>query len=328
MKIRTVAFLAIIVALANLSLAAAVPYNFVLQPSSGLATTTASATAKTSGSLIGDWDAATNPTGTRTKPGLAGAFGDTENVAVPATINFGTSGTPHIPLGGSFGLSIDLSNDSILMSGYGSSMSAPASGPLAASATITTQSFRTRSPTSTFFGGIPVTIPIGDATVTSLDIFQTEDVTGVLVPTGTPGTFNFTIVLPVEVTLGVDVIGNSLQLGPAPTLLPMQGTIEVNGTTAMLSSLAPLDLAQQTDPALPLPPLPFALPTILPTGGTANVIFNLTLDQITTSLIGSLATNAAGTAVPEPTSALALMTTLCALKRAGRRATRERAISR
>src|SRR4051812_21226103 len=100
LKMRCTALLAIVIAsFARLSTSASTSYDFVLQPTSGLTTTSASATAKTSGTLIGDWDAVTNPTGTRTKPGLFGTFGDTENVAVPATINFATSGTPSIPLG-------------------------------------------------------------------------------------------------------------------------------------------------------------------------------------------------------------------------------------
>lgn len=328
MKMRCIVLVvALSLGFARLSLAAVVAYDFVLQPPSGLTTSSASATANTSGNLIGNWDAATNPTGTRTKPGLFGTFGDTENVAVPATISFATSGAPSIPQGGGFGLSVNAPANSMLMSGLASFMSSPATGSLATNATITTQTFRTRTPSSTYPGGIPVTVPLGDASVTSLDVLQTADATGILVPTATPNQFTFTIAVPVDITLGVDLTGSNLQLGPASTLLALQGTLTVNNTTATLSSLAPLDISQSTNPALALPPLPFALPTVLPAGSTANVIFNLTLDQVTTSLIGSLAINANGVAVPEPTSALALIT-LCALKRAGRRATRERAVSR
>ena len=236
---------------------------------------------------------------------MFGTFGDTENVAVPATINFATSGAASVPQGGGFGLSIDTATNSIVMSGLASAMSAPATGSLATSATITTQSFRTRTPTSTFPGGIPVTVPIGDASVTSLDIAETADATGVLTPTATPGQFTFTIAVPVDMTLGVDLTGSNLVLGPASTLLALQGTLITNGTTATISSLAPLDIAQTTNPAIALPALPFALPTVLPTGSTANVIFNLTLNEVTTSLMGSLALNANGVTVPEPSTAVA-----------------------
>lgn len=286
---------------------AAATYDFALQSPSGLTTTSASATANTTGTLVGNWDAATNPTGTRTKPGLFGAFGDTENLPVNTTINFATSGTPSIPQGGGFALSVDVANNSILLSNYVGFMSAPASGSLSSSATVTTENFRTRNPTSTYPGGIPVTLPIGDASITSLDVAQSADVTGLLTPTANPNQFNFTIAVPVDVTLGVELTGNNLLLGPAPTLLALQGSLTLNGNTATLSGLAPLDINQQTAPGLALPPLPFALPTVLPTGGTANVIFNLTLNQVTTAMQGSLAINANGVAVPEPSCAVIML---------------------
>jgi hypothetical protein len=316
MKLRLRASLALLlsIAMARTSLAATT-YNFTLQSPSGVTTTSASATANTTGTLIGAWDVTSNPTDTRTKPGLFGTFGDTENLPVNTTLNFATSGTPSIPQGGAFALAVDIANNSILLSNYSSFMSSAASGSLATSATITTENFRTRSPTSTYPGGIPVTLPIGNGSITSLDVAQTADVTGILSPTANPNQFNFTIAVPVEVTLGVDLTGNNLLLGPAPTLLALQGTLDLNGNTATLSALAPLDINDQQNPALALPPIPFALPTVIPTGGTANVIFNLTLNQVTTGLQGSVAINANGVVVPEPAGAAVLLCSVGVLRR-------------
>src|SRR3954470_3106618 len=102
--------------------AAPLPYQFTINTPSGLTTTNASVSANTSGTLIGNWDATTNPTGTRTKPGLFGTFGDTENVAVPATISFATSGAPSVPLGGGFRMAIDGGALSVELTDYASSM--------------------------------------------------------------------------------------------------------------------------------------------------------------------------------------------------------------
>ena len=326
MKFR---FLAPMVAVVACTLASvshgAVAYNFTLQSPSGVTTTSASANANTTGTLIGAWDATSNPTDTRTKPGLFGTFGDTENLPVNTTLNFATSGTPSVPQGGAFALAIDTATNSILLSSYSSFMSSAASGSLATTATITTENFRTRSPTSTYPGGIPVTLPIGNGSITSLDVAQTADVTGILSPTANPNQVNFTIAVPVDVTLGVELTGNNLLLGPAPTLLALQGTIELNGDTATLSALAPLDINNQQNPALALPPIPFALPTVIPTGGTANVIFNLTLNQVTTRLQGSVAISANGVAVPEPAGAAVFLCGIGGLLggRRGSRAIRE-----
>src|SRR4051794_12553412 len=297
---------------------APLPYQFTIDPSSGLTTTSASVAAKTSGTLIGNWDATANPTGTRTKPGLFGTFGDTENVAVPATISFATSGAPSVPLGGGFRMAIDGGALSVELTDYASSMSAPATGALATNATITTQSFRTRNPSSTFPGGIPVTIPLGDATITSLALTQTSPATGVLTPAG-PNQYTFTIAPTMDVSLGVNLSGSDLALGPVSIVLPMQGTLTLSGDgqTATLTSLAPVQVNDVQNPALVLPPLPFALPTVLPTGGTANVIFNLTLDQVTTLINGNVSTNAAGTLVPAPASggAIVLLSLIVSVRR-------------
>jgi hypothetical protein len=290
-------------------LAVVVPYRFVIAPTSGLSTSHASVAANTSGTLIGNWDALANPTGTRTKPGLFGTFGDTENVAVNTSINFSTSGAPSVLLGGSFRMSFDSTALTVGLSNYAAVNSGPATGALATSATVTTATFRTRNPSSTYPGGIPVTIPLGDATITSLSLTQTAPSSGTLAPDG-PNRFTFTVAPMVDVTMGVNLTGNDLVLGPTSIVLPMQGAVTFDGSTASLSSLAPVQVNDVTNPAEALPPIPFGLPTVLPPGLTANVIFNLTLDQLTTMIDGSVSTNATGridrlkyvslTQVPEP----------------------------
>jgi hypothetical protein len=323
------ALLPLIGTLIPMSVAHGAIYRFNISPTSGLSTTNASVNARTSGTLIGDWDPVTNPTGTRTKPGLFGTFGDTENVAVNTSINFSTSGAPSVPLGGSFRMGFDTTALTVGMNNYVSVNSGPATGALATSATVTTASFRTRNPTSTFPGGIPVTIPLGDATITSLSLTQSGPASGTLTPDG-PNRFTFTVAPTVNVMMGVNLTGNDLSLGPTPIVLPMQGTVTFGSDgAATLGALAPVNVNDTTNPAEALPPVPFGLPTVFPPGLTANVIFNLTLDQLTTMIAGTVSTDAIGRIerqhtitigqVPEPACAASCAIPIATLLLARRR---------
>lgn len=49
---------------------------------------------------------------------------------------------------------------------------------------------------------------------------------------------------------------------------------------------------------------PFPFPTILPAGGTANVVLDLTLSALTAEIEGTLELAAIGRAIPEPATAL------------------------
>jgi hypothetical protein len=297
--------------------AAPLPYEFAIDPPSGANFQTVSLTAKTSGSLIGNWDPLDNPTGTRTKPGLFGTFGDTENLPVNTSLNFAASGSPVIPLGGSFGMQIDTAANTLVMSNYLSTISGPPNGKLGLSATLLFDTFRTRSPTSTFIGGVPVTLPLGDAMITSLSIEQVDPAApGTLTATG-PGEYSFVTAPLVNISGIIDLQGSLVAFGPIAAALPMQGTVTLSGDDAALTALAPLDLADTQYPNLVLPPIPFDLPTILPTGEIAHVIFNLTLNEVISILNGTITTTATGSVVPEPAAAtLALLATaVCTLRR-------------
>ena len=307
---------AVILALSCGAGAATVPYAFTLNPSSGVTTTAASVQANSSGTLVGAYDAVTNATGTRTKPGLFGTFGETENVPVDMTAVLNSTGAPSAPIGGSFGLDVDTVGGLASLYGYSAMLSGPATGSLATNATVTTASFRTRNPSSTYPGGIPVTIPIGAATITSLSVVQTgAAAAGTITPTATPGQYTLLVAAPVDVTIGVNLAGSDLTLGPVATVLPFEGTLTVSDGVATLQALAPVDLSQTQMPALPLPPIPFDLPTVLPPGGTASVVMNLTLNSLATTLRGNVTTDASGVVVPEPTTAALLLLSPIVMRR-------------
>jgi hypothetical protein len=77
---------ALLVAVLAAAPALAQQYQFVINPAPSGISGTLSTSLDTTGTLIGNYDETSNPTGTRTKPGLFGTFAPTENVPVPATV--------------------------------------------------------------------------------------------------------------------------------------------------------------------------------------------------------------------------------------------------
>jgi hypothetical protein len=73
--------------------------------------------------------------------------------------------------------------------------------------------------------------------------------------------------------------------------------------------------SQAFNPNLDLPAFEFGLPTILPPGSTANLIFDLTLEEIGFEVDLDINLRAEGTLVPEPASLSALGLGLAALCR-------------
>ncbi len=281
------------------------PIDFVISPSSGLAGTT-SLSVDNSGTLIGNWEATSNPTGTRTKPGLFGAFGPTENVPVPVTLGAQVGGNLASQTSGAFRLTLDTGLNTVQIENYASDFLA--SGPVMLPATVSMlfSSFRTRTPDSIYIGGIPINLPIGDVELTSMSATQIGPPgIGTLTPTGAH-TFDFFVGTPVELSASVNVLGNPSVLPPTPVLLALQGQIVITGNTATLTSVVPLVFQNSAMPGTALPQFPLDLPTILPPGGTAQLLMDLILDEIGASLDAVLTTNATGTVVPAP-GALALL---------------------
>lgn len=167
-------------------------YAFTLTPAGSGLNGNIGPTAATAGSLQGDYDAVDNPAGTRTKPGLFGTFGATENVPVPVELAPALSGPLATQASGRFQLEVNEAAGTLLLSGL--TVDWLASGPVTVSTgvTLTYGSFRTRSPDSLFIGGFPVTLPLGNGELSSLLGEQTGPAAGTLTALGS-GLYDFTV---------------------------------------------------------------------------------------------------------------------------------------
>jgi hypothetical protein len=278
----------------------AAAYQMSIQPAPSGLTASVDFTANTAGTLIGAYDPNVDPNNTRTKPGAFGAFGATENLPVQLTLDAGLGGDLNTAPTGSFTLTLNPGGGTLTIADFSADLLGGSSAALTATITLATETFRTRNPTSLFPGGIPITVPIGEATLSQLVATQgLAPGAGTLTPAG-PGQYDFNAVVPVTLQSSFELFGNPLTPPPTPAVLPLAGQITVSGQTAALNSVQPIELVQSVDPNQSLPALPLALPTLLPPGGTANVVLSLTLATISADISGTNALVAAGPADASP----------------------------
>lgn len=290
-------------------------FDFTINPATSGLNSSLSVNVPTSGTLIGNWDAAKNSTGTRTKPGIFGTFGPTENVAVPMSMGVGFGGPVNSSTSGLFQLSLDPANASAQISGYSANLLQSGNIALPITLSLLFESFRTRSPDSTFIGGIPLPIPLGEASLTQLSILQVGGGQGSIKKTG-PNQYDFLITLIVALTAEFTALGQPFSIPGAPTAFPLEGSLTVTGTTAVLTSMRLFDFNEQQPVNQPLPQFPFELPTILPTGGTAELLMNLDIGTVTAGFSGTATTNATGLLIPAPGAmAVLLLGGLTAIRR-------------
>ena len=241
----------------------------------------------TDGTLIGNYDTASNPTGTRTKPGLFGSFLDTENVAVPVEV-FGTvgsrsAGSISTQSSGNFTLEIDPAMGKAYVTRFsldflnGSSLSIPSN------ISLRQNGFRTRSPSFFYLGGT-IGLPIGNVTLGSLRGTQMEPS-----PLGTCNTLSatqYSVAVPIPLVLSGSmlVMGSEIPLPPIPFEILLMGVVTVDGASATVASQSSFTLEETRQPNQPIPPFDLALPT---TGDPANVIMSLILTEQTTYFQGT-----------------------------------------
>jgi len=264
-------------ALALGSPAAAQQLPFTLNPASALDVST-TFELRLPGTLIGDFDAVSNPTGTRTLPGLFGGSGNQ-----PISIQLDLIGSLDVaaPATGAFAVRADSEAGTVEFDGLAVQLAS--SGAAATlSLRLTYPTFRTFAPNSLFPSLIPLELPIGQATIGDITLAQLGPVIGTLVPTATVGVFDVTATVAATLTFEFDFNGQITPVGPLPVLLPITAVLDLAACDASLTGGA-LAATNQTLPSpapFELTDLPFPLPTILPPGGTANLLLTVALDEI------------------------------------------------
>lgn len=274
-------------------------YRFTYLPTQSGLNATLSATVSTSGTMIGNYDAAANPTGTRTKPGIFGSFGSTENLPVAVQdLSVAAEGQVATQTMGSFDLQCDSTTGVASVTGL--SINALSSGSISIpfSISLFTEAFRTRSPTATY-PSIPLEIPVGSVTVTQLDFAQAGPATGSI--TSIDGVqFEVSVTVPVTLSLTATVLDQVIEVTDGPVVqLALAGVASFAGNSATLSASTPLQFQQVETPAEPLPAFDLPLPTTNP-DTPANLVASLVLDEIGVSLLGQLSSSATGERIVPP----------------------------
>lgn len=264
---------------------AAQTYDFVISSKASSVDTSFVLAAPLAGTFIGTYDATTNPGGTKTLPGL---FGGSTNTAIPYSATISAENESSTPPAGGFSVDVDAGALTVAFSGL--SLDLLGGNPLGIGVvfTINYASFHTTAPSAIFPGGFDIPIPFGDTVVIeSLVAVQTGSGVGTLVPVS-PGVYTLNAVVPVDITAIATVLGQPAGDGtPFPAVLPIVGTLDLTGVpTIELSGSTTTDEKVTVD----LPPfenLPLDLPTVLPPGGTASVLFSGALSSFALSVDAS-----------------------------------------
>jgi len=254
------------------------------------------------GTAIGNYDATTNPTGTITCTSVFGTCNNT-SFAINATLLTAPqiAGEP----GGTFRANVDTATGTIAITGLAVS---PA-GRQANSADLTLElnypTFRTRQPTSVFPGGFTLPLPLGQGTLDNVLLVQNAPAVGTLTASGTADVWNVNIVVPTSLSLDLDLLGNAQTVGPVPFALPLIGTLNLSGSRPRLV----VTVDQSGNQTLPNPApgtvledIAFPIPTVLPAGGTANLVLDLIPGDLTLGFLTDLDWSANGTPACSVTS--------------------------
>ncbi len=287
------------IAIVAASAASADTYDFVLVKAQSGAASTILVNAPVEGTFIGNYDPVTNPTGTQTRPG---AFGGSGNNPIGYTADVSFGGDNDTPAEGVFRLTFDAEVNAISISFVDLDLLAGAQADLPLTIAIKYNSFNTINPTAIFFGGFTIPLPLGNATLASLTATSSPGPSeGTMVPTG-PGTFDFAILATLAFEGSADFLGTPIEIPPTALPVPLVGTLDVSGPVAKVSIAIAIEQAQ----SIPGPigegfeGLPVPLPTILPPGGTANLLFSGEIQSIDFDLALDIQLIADGAAVCPP----------------------------
>ena len=246
----------------------------------------------------GNFDAVTNPSGTQTRPGLIGGGG---NQPIPVDMTVSGPVNHNGPASGTLTARLDRLAGTFACSELDWDLLGGQTAQSDVTLDLLYSTFRTITPNSTFFGGIPVQIPGGTQTIDQLSAVQSAPALGTLTLQGGPDQYAFQVLVPVEVSLTVTFNGAPTPVGPVPAVLPLMGTLQVQGAQVSMSVQVDQMVQQSVQDPLPgfaLMDVPLPVPTVLPAGAVANLLLDGTVDQADLDWTIDLDLIASGTAQP------------------------------
>jgi hypothetical protein len=238
--------------------------------------------------VTGSFNTATNPGGTITCPGTAG---NCPNIPI-LMVGDMLAGSHFVTVpSGSLSAAVDVGAGSIVFS----NVSVDALGGQSGSANLTLDllymTFHTLQPTALFNGGFTVPIPLGQVAASNVRFVQVgPPVPGTLTPSGIPDFYDVAASVPATMSFDTTMLGLPLSLGPIPVVLPLNGTLDLGGGHASLALFVNFSSAQTlTNPfgAQVFNDVPFDLPTILPPGNTAHLLFDIDPGDLGVNLTAS-----------------------------------------
>jgi hypothetical protein len=269
-------------------------YDFTVSSKLSSVDTSFALTAPLAGTLIGNYDAETNPGGTLTLPGL---FGGSGNNPIPYSSTLSIGSEISAPPSGGFQLSVNTASMSADITGLALDLLGGETIEVGGTLTIEFNTFRTQQPTSLYIGGIPLPLPLPPiAEITSLIAVQSGPAVGTLIEQS-PGIYAFAALVPVELAAVILVAGEPVGEGaPVSAVLPLGGTLDLTGEGAILSVTAESSAGDEfvIDPPLAFDGIALPVPTILPPGATANLLFGGELPSIALGFDSAVALVAIG----------------------------------
>lgn len=231
------------------------------------------------GTLIGNWDEEVLPDGTKTMPGVWGGEG---NEPIPLDVRQEFSGGGSTNPSGSCVLNIDTGIGLIGIEDLEVDLLGGESRvelPLDSTVYMLFDTFRTYNPASLYVGGIEFPIPVGSGVITTWRMTQDDTIAGgVLVESGTPGSWTFSAEVFVAMSISGELEGQPFEFPPQEILIGIEGTCVDNGSVRTITmSFDELIETSEDIPPVDLPDTPLDLPTILPPGDIAHVILSLDL---------------------------------------------------
>jgi hypothetical protein len=231
------------------------------------------------GTITGDFDAKANPGGTITIPGL---FGGSGNQAIPFDVTLGVTTTLAGGPTGGFALALDPLGGTALVSDFTLDVTGGQGGSADLVLGLLFDSFHTEQPSSIFLGGIPLDLPLGAAPISGGELVQSGPALGAATKGGN-GLYLIDVLVPAQVAFEVELGGATTPIGPLPIAVPLVGVLTITGKQASFTSMIDAALDEVIDEPLPgfeLSDVPFDLPTILPPGSVAHILFSAGIESL------------------------------------------------